>query len=117
MKKTIRIVALCLILVMAVTALASCKPSGTYEAFIAESGIRLTFKGNDVTIAYVAVGIEIASNDATFEIEDDKIIFSVPDDSKITNPYIKAIISTPLPYEEIDAGIKIAGVTYVKADK
>ncbi len=117
MKKTIKLIALCLVLIMTVTALASCKPSGTYEAFIADSGIRLTFKGNDVTIAYVAVGIEIASHEMTYEIEDDQISFSVPDDSKITNSYIKALIATPLSYEKVDNGIKIAGTTYVKADK
>ena len=117
MKKALKLVALSLVLVMMVATLASCGgPSGKYEALVAGTGVTMNFDGDEVTIAYLVVGQQIVSYDMTYEIEDDKITFSVPDDSVVTNEVIKALISTPLSYEEVDNGIKIAGATYVKAE-
>lgn len=118
MKHAVKLVALALVLVMAVSILASCGgPSGTYEALVANSGARLTFKGNDVKVAILAVGIEVATADLEYEIEDGKISFIIPEGANVTNEAIKALVGTPVDYEEVDGGIKIAGVTYTKVDK
>ena len=75
MKKAIRLIALCLVLVMGMGLLASCGKtlSGKYSADIFGTGTTLTFSGKNVKVAVTVLSQEVASVDATYEIKDDKI--------------------------------------------
>lgn len=93
MKKTLRIVALVLVLAMSVCVLASCgkKLSGEYAAGGDFAGTSYTFKGSKVTIKYTVLGFE-KTIEGEYEIttnDDDKevIIFTFGDDAEDADKY------------------------------
>ncbi len=93
MKKTLRIVALVLVLAMSVCVLASCgkKLSGEYAAGGDLAGTSYTFKGSKVTIKYTVFGFE-KTIEGEYEIttnDDDKevIIFTFGDDAEDADKY------------------------------
>jgi uncharacterized lipoprotein YehR (DUF1307 family) len=93
MKKTLRIVALVLVLAMSVCVLASCgkKLSGEYVAGGDFAGTSYTFKGSKVTIKYTVLGFE-KTIEGEYEIttnDDDKevIIFTFGDDAEDADKY------------------------------
>ena len=123
MKKTIRIVALMLVLVMSVCALASCgkKLSGEYAASVGDlAGTSYTFKGSKVTIKYTVLGFE-KTIEGEYEIttnDDDKevIIFTFGDDAEDADKY-----EGEFAFAEGKEGdteyIKIGGAKYTKVKK
>ena len=122
MKKTIRILAIVMTVVMLCVTLASCgkKLSGDYTADIFGTGTTLSFKGSKVTVIMKAFNVEVASVEGTYKIEDDKITFDFVDEDKVDDEDAKAILADfkgTLNFEEGDDFIKIAGVKYKKADK
>ena len=86
MKKTVKIVALALVLVMALACLASCGKTikGEYEATVAGTGFNLKFDGKNVAITAKVVGFSSDPINATYEIEDDKISFTIPEDAEMS---------------------------------
>lgn len=120
MKKTVRIIAVVMVVLMLCLALASCAKtlSGKYTANYLGTGIAMTFDGSDVEIAFTAAGINLASVDATYTIEDDKIAFDFADEDKVTNAVVKGFLATlesPVPFAEGDGYIEVGGVKYVEA--
>ena len=87
MKKTVKIVALMLVLVMALACLASCGKTikGEYEASVLGTGVNLKFDGKDVAITVKVLGFSADPIKATYEIEDDKITFMIPEDAEISD--------------------------------
>ena len=120
MKKSLRILALALVLVTVVAAFASCgkKLSGTYSAEIFGTGTKMTFDGKNVKIAITVTLLgEVASLDATYKIKDDKITFEIADEDEISNELAKKVVAElekPAAFEEGDNYIKIGGVKYTK---
>lgn len=88
MKKTVKIVALALVLVMALACLISCGKTikGEYEATFAAGtmGFNLKFDGKNVAITVKVVGFSSDPINATYEIEDDKITFTIPEDAEMS---------------------------------
>lgn len=105
MKKSVKLLALCMALVMLCLAMVSCgnKPSGTYEASLAAWDVELTFKGNDVTAKITG---KLSGNTteaaATYTIEDDKITFTSEDEM-----FNRVFGSQSMSYEKTDDGIKL----------
>ena len=123
MKKVLRLIALSLVLVMGLVMFASCAKtlSGTYENMdVTKSGTVLTFEGDKVTFSMKALGSEVASFDATYEIKDDTIAFDF-DDEDVDNDWVKEAIEElekPVSFEEGEDYIKIGGEKFTKkADK
>ena len=120
MKKTLRIVALLMIVCVFCVSLTSCgkKLSGKYSADVLGTGTTMTFDGSDVKIAITVTFIgEVASVDAKYEIKDDKISFDFADEDKVTNELAKKVLKsleTPVSFEEGEDFIKINGVKYSK---
>ena len=107
MKKAIRILSLCLVLVMTVTMLASCGgPSGKYTRtdtiLFAEVETYWDFHGNEVTFS-LTKGVEITG---TYEIKKDKIYVT----------YSAGNVSTTIDYDYALDGdtLTINGVEYTK---
>ncbi len=109
MKKTIRVAALVMALLMVGMMFVACGKtlSGEYSAEIAGTGASFEFSGKNVTITSKIGGAEIYSADGTYEIEDDKITFS------FENSEAKEFSGT-FDFEEGDDYIKIGIVKYTK---
>ena len=122
MKKSVRIMAAVMVVLMLCLSLASCGKtlSGKYSADILGTGTTMTFDGKDVKIAITVTLIgEVASVDATYKIKDDKISFDIADEEEVTNELAKKVIATleePVSFEEGEDYIKIDGVKYEKKD-
>ena len=118
MKKSIKILALTLAVVLLCASLAACgkKLSGKYSADFLGTGTTLTFDGSDVTIAITVTFVgEVASLNATYEIKDDKITFDIADEETVTNDLAKKVITElekPQSFSEGENTITIGGVTY-----
>lgn len=122
MKKSIKILAIVMTVVMVCLTLASCgkKLSGDYTADFLGTGTTLSFKGSNVTMTVKVLTVEVASVEGTYKIEDDKITFDFIDEDKVEDEDAKAVLADfngTLKFEEGDDYIKIAGVKYEKADK
>ena len=122
MKKTTRIIAALILVVMLCVSLASCsKPSGEYEADIAGvAKVTLNFDGDDVQMAFVIAGETVASLDATFEVEDDKITFDIANEDEIDNYIVKQFIralESPNDFVKEKDYIKIDGQVYTKVEE
>ncbi len=111
MKKSVRIIAIAMALLMVTLALASCGKtlSGTYAAEAFGTGATYEFKGNKVTITAKVVGAEVASIEGTYKIKDDKITITIDSDDKDAKEY-----AGTFDFEETDDGIKIGLVEYKK---
>lgn len=120
MKKSIRIVAMLMVVLILCMSLASCakKLSGEYSADVFGTGTTMTFDGNNVKIAITVTLLgEVASLDATYEIKDDKISFDIADEEEVTNDLAKQVIASleePVAFEKGDDYIKIGDVKYEK---
>ena len=77
-------------------------------------------EGDKVTFSMKALGSEVASFDATYEIKDDTIAFDF-DDEDVDNDWVKEAIEElekPVSFEEGEDYIKIGGEKFTKkADK
>ena len=86
MKRSVKILAIVLTLVMLCAALVSCGKtlSGEYSAEVFGSGIVFKFDGNKVNVKAKAIGAELGDGiDYTYSIEDDKITLTpVVDDEE-----------------------------------
>ena len=114
MKKTVRILAATMALLMVCFVFASCGTiSGTYsnevEAFGIASGTTFTFKGNKVSMTIKVAGMSSDPIEGTYKIKGDKITFTFKGDSKDAEKW-----NQELSFEKTDAGIKIGGVEYKK---
>ncbi len=123
MKRSIRILAVAMVAIMLCLCLASCgkKLSGEYsatvEAFGYETGKKMEFSGENVTVSYLVANKEVASIDGTYSIDDDKITFDFVDESEVEDKDAKAFLASlngSLSFEEGDGYIKIGGVKYTK---
>ncbi len=111
MKKSVRIIALVMALLMVTLALTACGTmlSGTYSAEIADTGKTYEFKGNKVTVTYKLLGAEVYTYDGTYKIKDDKITITIESDDKDAKD-----ISGTFDFEKTDDGIKIGVAEYKK---
>lgn len=105
MKKTVRILAVALVLLSLAALLVSCKPSGKYVRVNNEDQY-YEFDGDKVTVGGSLLGIIGGSITGTYEIDGDTIkITYTSGDTTITNAY---------PYEKSGNTIKIDGIEYRK---
>ena len=83
MKKSVRILAVALALLMVTFVFASCGKTlkGTYSAEIVGTGVEMTFEGKNVTITLKALGMEVGSSTGTYKIDDDKITLTFDSDN------------------------------------
>ncbi len=116
MKKTVRIIALAMALLMVGMLFVACGNtlSGSYTKKGLIANTTLEFSGKDVTISYGKVEIK-----GTYEIEDDKITITLPEeeDDSILEAAFKTILNEltgTKSFEKTDDGIKIGGVEYTK---
>ncbi len=119
MKKTVRIVAVVMAVLMVTLVLASCGAtlSGTYSAEVFGTGKTFEFKGNKVTVTYKVVGFESDPIEGTYKIEDNKITFDFVDESDVENKDLKDFLGElkgSQSFEKGDDYIKIGGVKYEK---
>ncbi len=116
MKKSIRILAVAMALLMVMVVFASCGKTlkGTYSAEVFGSGVELAFEGKEVTITLKVVGAELGSTTGTYKIEDDKITLTFESDNDKVNAY-----NGTFDFEEGEDYIKIGtfGKFTKKADK
>lgn len=121
MKKTTRIIAALMLVVMLCASLASCsKLSGKYSAEYAGTGVTLAFDGEDVKMSFTIAGTEIAALDATYEIEDDKITFDIANEEEVDNYVVKSIIEaleSPSDFVKEKDYIKIGDTIYNKVEE
>lgn len=118
MINTVKILALVMALVLAMSVFVGCAKtlSGEYEAMekITKSGTSIKFSGKNAVVTVYVLGEEALSAKATYEIEDGKIEFDFEDideDDFILLDNLEDAVS----FEELDNGdIKIGGVTYNK---
>ena len=104
MKKSVRILAAVMALLMVAVVFASCGKTlkGTYSAEIGGTGVELTFKGSDVTIALKVIGIEVGSASGTYKIVGDKITLTFDTENEKVKTY-----NGTFDFEEGDDYIKI----------
>lgn len=120
MKKTVKIVALALVLVMALACLASCGKTikGEYEATLAGTiGFNLKFDGKNVAITAKVGGFSSDPINATYEIEDDKITFTIPEDAEMSataKGLFNDIFGQPA---TLEIGEEENGTAYIKIGK
>ena len=116
MKKSVRILAVVMALLMVTFVFASCGKTlkGTYSAEVFGTGVEMTFKGKDVTITLKAVGMEVGSSTGTYKIADDKITLTFESDNDKVSAY-----NGTFDFEEGEDCIKIGtfGKFTKKADK
>ena len=107
MKKSVKILALVLAILMICIPLTACgkELSGKYEAMGIISAGTYEFDGSDFTYKLATTECK-----GTYEIKDDKIIFDYEES------YMGAILGTEFDFEETEEGIKIGSVEYKKAD-
>ena len=114
MKKSIRILAVAMVALMLCMALVSCGKtlSGEYSA---DGGIlgetTYSFSGKKVEISYKSILGTVTTIDAEYEIEDDKITITLPEDEDDEDA--KKLGGT-FAFEETDDGIKIGVIEYKK---
>ena len=89
MKKSIRILAVVMALLMVTLVFASCGKTlkGTYSAEFLGTGVEMTFEGKNVTIALKVAGIEVGSSTGTYKIDDDKITLTFDSDNDKVEAY------------------------------
>lgn len=120
MKKTVRIVALAMALLMVGCLLAACGKtlSGKYSADFLGTGTTLEFSGKNVKLAVTVTMLgEVASINGTYAIDGDKITFDFIDEDGVENDKAKDVLSKmngELDFEEGDGYIKIGGIKYTK---
>lgn len=116
MKKSVRILAVVMALLMVTLAFASCGKTlkGTYTAEVFGSGVELEFDGKEVTISLKLLGAEVGSSTGTYKIKDDQITLTFDSD----NDKVEAYNGT-FDFEEGEDYIKIGtfGKFTKKADK
>ncbi len=105
MKKTIKVLALVMVVVMLCCMLASCGNTlkGTYSAEALTIRTAYTFDGKNVTIDAGALGFSKQVAEGTYEIKDDQIIFTFGEDNEYTGTFS---------FEKGEDYIKIQGITY-----
>ena len=114
MKKSIRIIALAMVVVMACLAFAACgkKLSGKYTS---DAGIlgetTYTFKGSKVEISYKSLLGTVTTVEGEYEIDGDEITITLADDEDGSDK-----LGGTFAFEETDNGIKIGVIEYKKAD-
>ncbi len=111
MKKSVRIIALAMALLMVGMLLVACGKtlSGEYSAEIAGTGKVYAFKGSKVTVTYKLVGADVWSYEGTYKIKDDKITITIESEEKDAED-----LSGTFDFAETDDGIKIGIVEYKK---
>ena len=104
MKKSVKVLALALVVVMLCVSLVSCgkKLSGEYEATILGSGVVLEFEGKKVTYTAKVLGVEAASVEGEYSIKGDEITLSFGEDDKDAKK-----LNGTFDFEEGDDYIKI----------
>ena len=114
MKKTVRLIALAMVAIMLCLALAACGKtlSGKYSAEALGTGVTYEFKGSKVTITSKALGAEVYSVEAKYQIKDDKITITLDDGA---DEDAKDVSGT-FDFKETDDGIKIGIIEYKKVD-
>ncbi len=115
MKKTARILAVVLAMVMVTFVFASCGTtlSGTYSNNIVVGDLSLAFSGKNVTVTFDPLIGENVEIKGTYKIEDEKITFDFADDDDDDADWLGSLLGTQS-FEKTDAGIKIGGVEYKK---
>ena len=113
MKKSVRILAVVMVLLMVTLVFASCGKTlkGKYASEFMGTGSTLEFSGKNITITYKLAGAELASVEGTYEIKDDKITIDIESD----NEFIAAMDGT-FDFAEEDDIIKIGITPYKKVD-
>ncbi len=111
MKKSVRIIAVAMALLMVALVFTACGKtlSGDYSAEIAGTGATYSFKGSKVTITYKLLGSEVYTLEGTYKIKDDKITITIDSDDKEAKDY-----SGTHDFAETDDGIKIGIIEYKK---
>ena len=112
MKKSIRILAVVMAVLMVTLVLASCGKTlkGTYSAEIAGTGNTLEFSGKKVTITYKFLGQQVGDAvEGTYEIKDNKITITVETEDKEIGS-----LNGTFDFEEGDGYIKIGIIKYTK---
>ena len=123
MKKSIRILAVVMALLMVTLVFAACGKTlkGKYSADFLGTGTTLEFSGKNVRLAVTVTLLgEIAAVEGTYTIEDDKITFDFVDEEQVENDKAKDVLSKftgTVDFEEGDDYIKIGGIKYSKLDK
>lgn len=112
MKRSVRILAMALVVVMLCVSLAACGKilMGEYVADMGLGKIKMDFKFNTVEITVEAFG-ESATAEAEYEIKDDKITFSMTDEAE---DELGMDFGGDAKFEKTDDGIKIDGVEFKK---
>lgn len=89
MKKSVRILAVVMALLMVTLVFASCGKTlkGTYSAEVFGSGVELEFEGKEVTITLKAIGFDLGSVTGTYKIKDDKITLTFDSDNEKIDAY------------------------------
>lgn len=110
MKKSIRIMALVMAVLMVTLVLASCgtKLSGEYVGTGLLSGVTYKFSGSKVTVSINAV-VTTVTLEGKYSIKDDKITFTFEGNSDDATKY-----GGEHTFKKVDGGITIDGVTYNK---
>ena len=122
MKKSVRILAVVMALLMVTFVFASCGKTlkGKYSADFLGTGTTLEFSGKNVRLAVTVTLLgEIAAVEGTYTIEDDKITFDFVDEEQVENDKAKDVLSKftgTVDFEEGDDYIKIGGIKYEKVD-
>ena len=120
MKKSVRILAVVMVLLMVTLVFASCGKTlkGKYASEFMGTGSTLEFSGKNITITYKLAGAELASVEGTYEIKDNDegktvIVFTFGDDdaSKYSGEFDFSEGT-----EDGKSYIKIGGVQYKKVD-
>ncbi len=121
MKKTIRIMAVVMAVLMVTLVLASCGNtlSGKYshtEGTIVKSTATFEFKGKNVTYTTSMGDTVLFKLEGTYEIKDDKITFDFTGEDESNNTIWEEIVDelTDAKFEKGDGYIKIAGTQFDK---
>ncbi len=122
MKKSVRILAVVLALLMVSLVFVACGTtlSGKYSAEAFGTGTTLEFSGSKVTMTFKLVGFSGDPIEGTYEIKDDKISIKLTEEDETgVDALIKKTVESLIgeqSFEKTDDGIKIGGVEYKKAD-